>query len=65
MYSPGMHKYSLDVYEAAVKSFWSLPLTALVDGRFFCVHGGISPQLNTLDDLKDVSYYSHDPDMRF
>lgn len=54
MYLSGMHKYSLDVYEAAVKSFWSLPLTALVDGRFFCVHGGISPQLNTLDDLKDV-----------
>jgi diadenosine tetraphosphatase ApaH/serine/threonine PP2A family protein phosphatase len=51
-----MHKYSPDVYEAAVKSFCSLPVTALVDGRFFCVHGGISPELNTLDDLKNVSF---------
>jgi diadenosine tetraphosphatase ApaH/serine/threonine PP2A family protein phosphatase len=50
----GLRKYSPDVYEAAVRSFWALPVTALVDGRFFCVHGGISPELNTLADLQRV-----------
>ncbi|KAF8869066.1 Metallo-dependent phosphatase-like protein [Infundibulicybe gibba] len=32
-----LHKYSPLVYEACVRSFRALPLTALVDGRFFCL----------------------------
>ncbi|TFK50532.1 Metallo-dependent phosphatase [Heliocybe sulcata] len=46
-----LHKYSARVYEACIQSFCALPVAAVVDGRFFCVHGGISPELNTLDDL--------------
>ncbi|EIN04732.1 Metallo-dependent phosphatase [Punctularia strigosozonata HHB-11173 SS5] len=46
-----LHKYSERVYEACIKSFCALPVTALVEGRFFCVHGGISPQLNTFQDI--------------
>jgi serine/threonine-protein phosphatase 2B catalytic subunit len=52
----GLHKYSARVYEACIKSFCALPVTALVDGRFFCVHGGISPELMTLDDLHHVTH---------
>lgn len=47
----GLHKYSEAVYEACLRSFCFLPVAALVDGNFFCVHGGLSPQLVTLDDL--------------
>jgi serine/threonine-protein phosphatase 2B catalytic subunit len=50
----GLHKYSPQVYDACINSFYSLPITALVDSRFFCVHGGISPQLGHLDDLRHV-----------
>jgi len=42
------------VYEACLRSFCSLPVAALVDGKFFCVHGGLSPQLVTLNDLAGV-----------
>ena len=50
----GLHKYSIEVYDACIKSFQALPITALVDKRFFCVHGGISPELDTLRDLDGV-----------
>ena len=51
-----MHKYSAAVYEACVKSFEALPVTALIDGKFFCVHGGISPELVHLTDIDKVRY---------
>jgi|ERR1700722_7247394 len=51
----GLHKYSTRVYEACIKSFCALPIAALVDGRFFCVHGGISPELVVLEDLHHVN----------
>ncbi|RDB30000.1 Serine/threonine-protein phosphatase 2B catalytic subunit [Hypsizygus marmoreus] len=52
-----LHKYSERVYEACIKSFCALPVTALVDGRFFCVHGGISPELMTLSDLSRMNRF--------
>lgn len=53
----GMHKYSAEVYEACVRSFESLPITALIDGKFFCVHGGISPDLLHLTDIDRVRIF--------
>jgi len=50
------HKYSERVYEAFLESFCALPLVAIVDERFFCVNGGISPELHTIDDARKVSY---------
>ncbi|EGR27753.1 ser thr protein phosphatase family protein, putative [Ichthyophthirius multifiliis] len=32
-----------------------LPISALVQGKFFCVHGGLSPQIKTLDQLQVIN----------
>jgi serine/threonine-protein phosphatase 2B catalytic subunit len=50
----GLHKYSERVYDACTQSFCSLPVAGLLDGKFFCVHGGISPELNTISDIDRV-----------
>eukprot|EP01103_Thecamoeba_quadrilineata_P015930 TRINITY_DN5179_c0_g2_i1.p1 TRINITY_DN5179_c0_g2~~TRINITY_DN5179_c0_g2_i1.p1 ORF type:complete len:636 (-),score=115.62 TRINITY_DN5179_c0_g2_i1:130-1980(-) len=54
-------KYNVQIYERFMQCFDTLPVAAVVStesaGRFFCVHGGLSPDLNTLDDIKQINRF--------
>ncbi|KAK1231000.1 hypothetical protein PQX77_005887 [Marasmius sp. AFHP31] len=52
-----LHKYSSRVYEACISSFCALPVAAVVDNKFFCVHGGLSPELRTLQDIAGMNRF--------
>ena len=31
-----------------------MPLTAVVENQIFCLHGGLSPSLDTLDQIREI-----------
>jgi hypothetical protein len=51
-------KYDQDVYEAFCDFFDYLPLSCVVNGKFIAVHAGISPDLQTLNDINKINRFT-------
>jgi serine/threonine-protein phosphatase 2A catalytic subunit len=50
-----MRKYgNANVWKFLTDLFDYLPLTAVVENQIFCLHGGLSPSLETLDGIKSI-----------
>ena len=46
---------NLSVWRYFTNLFDFLPLSATIDNKIFCLHGGLSPKLKTLDHIRDLN----------
>lgn len=56
-----LHKYDLSIFERCCTSFNTLPLAAIMNEQYFCVHGGISPELKTVQDVNRLNRFREIP----
>ena len=50
-------KYDLEIYEKVMECFDALPLACIVNGKFFAVHGGLSPELRVISDISVLNRF--------
>ncbi len=55
-------RYSIKLWKLFCDCFNSLPVVALVDDKILCMHGGLSPDLHNLDQLRKIVRPTEVPD---
>merc|ERR1712228_1055615 len=56
-----LYKYNLELYDAIMNMFDCLPISATINGKFLCCHGGLSPDISTLADIEDIDRFQEVP----
>lgn len=46
--------YSVNIWRLFNDVFKCMPIAAIIDDKIFCIHGGISPSLTSLDDIRKM-----------
>jgi diadenosine tetraphosphatase ApaH/serine/threonine PP2A family protein phosphatase len=50
----GKRRYSVKLWKTFTDCFKCLPVAAIIEGRIFCCHGGLSPELENLDSINQL-----------
>lgn len=58
----GKRRYSIKLWKTFTDCFNCLPIAALVDEKIFCMHGGLSPDLQSFDQVRRIVRPTDIPD---
>ena len=61
-YDECKRRCNIKVWKAFVDTFNCLPIAAIVAQKIFCVHGGLSPSLSHMDDIRQIARPTDVPD---
>ncbi|KAJ1536681.1 hypothetical protein HK096_008737 [Nowakowskiella sp. JEL0078] len=61
-YDECKRRLSMKIWKTFTDAFNCLPIAAVVAGKIFCVHGGLSPSLNVMDDIRAIQRPTDVPD---
>lgn len=61
-YDECKRRCNVKVWKTFVDTFNCLPIAAIVAGKIFCVHGGLSPSLSHMDDIREIRRPTDVPD---
>jgi diadenosine tetraphosphatase ApaH/serine/threonine PP2A family protein phosphatase len=58
----GKRKFNIKAWKTFSEVFMCLPIAAVIDQEFFCVHSGISPDLHIMKQISDIQRPTNMPD---
>ena len=58
----GKRRYNVKLWKIFTDCFNTLPIAAVIDEKIFCMHGGLSPELGSLDQIKRLPRPTDIPD---
>lgn len=61
-YAEVKRRFDVKLWRAFGECFNCLPISAIIQERIFCTHGGLSPCMESLDDIKDIERPTEVPD---
>ncbi|MBA0591122.1 hypothetical protein Gorai_019807 [Gossypium raimondii] len=61
-YDECKRRFNVRLWRVFTDCFNSLPVAALIDGKILCMHGGLSPELENLDQINNIRRPTEIPD---
>ncbi|KAJ5439230.1 Serine/threonine-protein phosphatase PP-Z [Penicillium daleae] len=61
-YDECKRRCNIKIWKGFIDTFNCLPIASIVAGKIFCVHGGLSPSLSHMDDIRGIARPTDVPD---
>jgi serine/threonine-protein phosphatase PP1 catalytic subunit len=58
----GKRRYNIKLWKTFTDCFNCLPIAAIIDEKIFCMHGGLSPDLKTMEQIRRIVRPTDVPD---
>jgi diadenosine tetraphosphatase ApaH/serine/threonine PP2A family protein phosphatase len=58
----GKRRYNIKVWKTFIDCFNCLPVVAIIDDKILCMHGGLSPDLQNMDQIRRIMRPTDVPD---